>query len=34
VPLPPELAAVKDKTVLSGTIDGSFESLRRELMGA
>jgi threonine synthase len=34
VPLPPELAAVKDKTVLSSTIDGSFASLRRELMGA
>ena len=34
VPLPPELAAVKDKAVLSGTIDGRLESLRRELLGA
>ena len=34
LPLPAELEAVKDKAVLSGTIDGRFESLRRELMGA
>jgi len=31
VPLPPELEAVKDDTVLSGTISGDFESLKREL---
>jgi threonine synthase len=31
VPLPAELEAVRDKTVLSTTIPGSFEALRKEL---
>jgi threonine synthase len=34
VPLPPELAAVRDKDVLSSTIAGTFEALKRELIGA
>jgi len=32
VPLPPELEAVKDKEVLSSTIDGRFTALREELL--
>ncbi len=32
MPLPPELEAVKDKKVLSSTISGDFESLKRELV--
>ncbi|KAA9131474.1 threonine synthase [Marinihelvus fidelis] len=32
VPLPPELAAVKDKTVLSATIPGDFSRLRELLL--
>lgn len=32
VPLPPELAAVRDRPVLSRTIGGSFAALRRELI--
>jgi threonine synthase len=31
VPLPPELAAVRDKAVLSNTIEGGFPALRQEL---
>jgi threonine synthase len=31
VPLPPELAAVRDKAVLSSTIAGAFDALKREL---
>ena len=31
VPLPAELEAVRDKTVLSSTIPGRFEALRNEL---
>jgi threonine synthase len=31
VPLPAELAAVRDKRVLSTTIAGSFDDLKREL---
>jgi threonine synthase len=31
VPLPAELEAVRDKTVLSSTIPGHFEALRKEL---
>jgi threonine synthase len=31
LPLPPELAAVKDKAVLSSTIPGEFEALREAL---
>ena len=31
VPLPSELAAVRDKAVLSSTIEGSFDALKREL---
>jgi threonine synthase len=33
LPLPDELAAVKDREVLSSTISGDFESLRKELLG-
>ncbi len=32
IPLPPELEAVKDKDVLSSTIPGEFEALRKELL--
>ena len=32
VPLPPELAEVRDKTVLSQTIDGKFSSLKGALL--
>ncbi len=32
IPLPPELEAVKDKKVLSSTIPGNFEALRKELL--
>ncbi|MCH8058574.1 MAG: threonine synthase [Proteobacteria bacterium] len=32
IPLPPELEAVKDKEVLSSTIPGNFEALRKELL--
>ena len=32
IPLPPELEEVKDKQVLSSTIPGNFEALRRELL--
>ena len=32
IPLPPELEAVKDKDVLSITIPGEFEALRKELL--
>jgi hypothetical protein len=31
IPLPPELEAVKDAQVLSSTISGDFDSLKREL---
>ena len=31
VPLPPELAAVRDKDILSNTIPGRFEALKKEL---
>jgi threonine synthase len=33
IPLPAELKAVRDKEVLSVTIPGNFEALRRELIG-
>jgi threonine synthase len=33
VPLPPVLAAVRDKAVLSSTIPGDFDALKRELVG-
>ncbi len=32
LPLPAELEAVRDKEVLSRTIDGAFESLKTELL--
>ncbi len=32
IPLPPELEAVKDRDVLSSTIPGKFEALRKELL--
>jgi threonine synthase len=32
LPLPAELEAVRDKEVLSGTIDGAFQSLKNELL--
>jgi threonine synthase len=32
VPLPAELEAVRDKTVLSNTIDGAFNSLKNQLL--
>jgi threonine synthase len=32
IPLPPELEEVKDKQVLSSTIPGNFEALRKELL--
>lgn len=32
LPLPPELAAVRDKEVLSSTIAGTFEAMKRELV--
>ncbi len=32
IPLPPELEAVKDRDVLSSTIPGEFEALRKELL--
>jgi threonine synthase len=32
IPLPPELEEVKDRKVLSSTIPGNFEALRRELL--
>jgi threonine synthase len=34
LPLPPELAAVRDKEVLSSTIDGTFEAMKRELVAS
>jgi len=34
IPLPPELEEVKDKQVLSSTIPGTFEALRKELLEA
>ncbi len=32
IPLPPELAEVKDKVILSSTIPGNFAALRKELL--
>jgi threonine synthase len=32
IPLPPELEEVKDKEVLSSTIPGNFEALRKALL--
>jgi len=32
IPLPPELGAVKNKEILSSTIPGNFEALRKELL--
>ena len=32
IPLPPELEAVKDKEVLSSTIPGNFEALRKKML--